>query len=188
MLEAEQNSYGLPRAFVTYDELPRDWAATLDRAGAVLGLEWPVDPAAAAFEADRFLSDSMRHNTVPDIVVEADEALSRWVKEAYRAHKTAAADEDGRSLGQLSRIRRELAEAGWLFDPVVTTLLGDTARLREGNADRDTRIATMEGEVCERGARIGALEGEVSERHTEIEPLSGELARARATSWSERRR
>ena len=71
---------------------------------------------------------------------------------------------------------------------MVTTLLGDTARLREGNADRDTRIATLEGEVCERGARIGALEGEVFERHAEIERLSGELARARATSWSERRR
>src|SRR5690348_1976420 len=60
--EAERATRGLPRTLVLYEDLLLDWRRALAKAGAELGLTWPVDFETAGIGIDSFLSKDERHH------------------------------------------------------------------------------------------------------------------------------
>ena len=63
-LEAEAATRGLPRSFLSYEDLMADWRACVDRLAQDLDLVWPTPPDAAAEGIAAFLSRDMRHHAI----------------------------------------------------------------------------------------------------------------------------
>ena len=61
LLEAERDSRGIPRAFVSYDALLADWRSELERLGDVLPGFLPAPDEDAATAIDAFLDASLRN-------------------------------------------------------------------------------------------------------------------------------
>jgi GT2 family glycosyltransferase len=64
--EAEHATRGLPRTLVLYEDLLTNWRRTLKKAGADLGLAWPVGLEVAGRGIDSFLSKDERHHVRAD--------------------------------------------------------------------------------------------------------------------------
>ena len=62
MLAAEAYTRDLPRAFVSYDGLLRDWRGEVGRIEAAHGAPLPNFTEASAIAIDRFLTPELRHN------------------------------------------------------------------------------------------------------------------------------
>lgn len=61
LLDAERNTRSIPRVFVEYDELMRDWAVVANRISAALSFEWPTRAQAVADEITGFVRSELRH-------------------------------------------------------------------------------------------------------------------------------
>jgi hypothetical protein len=82
VLEAERNSRGLPRGFMTYDQLMQEGAAAIRRAAAVADVVLAPDPAADDAVA-AFLQSDRRHVQVSHAELEEAPAAPDWSKTAY---------------------------------------------------------------------------------------------------------
>lgn len=100
VLDAETDSRGHRRAFVSYDGLLSDWRGTIGRIGLDLALRWPIQPETAAPGIEDFLSDSRRtfraaemdgptQGTVSGWIGEVQSIMDRWVQdgEAQSDHR-----------------------------------------------------------------------------------------------------
>lgn len=61
MLEAEYQTRGQPRVFVSYGRLLEEWQHTAATIGQGLGIVWPVSAEEAASSINAFLDTSLRH-------------------------------------------------------------------------------------------------------------------------------
>jgi ubiquinone/menaquinone biosynthesis C-methylase UbiE len=66
MLEAEFQTRGQRRAFVTYEHLLADWRETVTNIGQTLNLTWPIAIEDAAHDVEKFLDSSLRHHAASD--------------------------------------------------------------------------------------------------------------------------
>ena len=55
-LDAERDTRGFPRSFVSYDALMSDWRAVVDRMAGDLGITWPIPSDHIAPQAADFLA------------------------------------------------------------------------------------------------------------------------------------
>lgn len=62
ILEAEKNSRGLRRFFLTFDQLFGDWQQTFEDAAEALCISWPTTTATAAHAVNEFIERSHRHH------------------------------------------------------------------------------------------------------------------------------
>ena len=67
-------------AFLRYDDLVGDWRAVADRLAATLGIDWPVEPEAAASDIETFLSGDLRHHAA-----DPDMPLPAWAADGWAA-------------------------------------------------------------------------------------------------------
>ena len=61
-IEAEKNSRGLPRVWVSYDALLANWRAVVETIEHQLSIQWPVVPDEAAKDIDDFLEQGLKHH------------------------------------------------------------------------------------------------------------------------------
>src|SRR6202166_3596026 len=61
VLEAERHSRNIPRHFISYGNLLKDWRGELKRAGDTIGIAWPADPEISGAAIEKFLSMDLRH-------------------------------------------------------------------------------------------------------------------------------
>lgn len=151
VLDAEYESRGLERTFVTYEGLINDWRRTVAKLSDELNITWPRRSATAEVEIDSFLDRRLRHHAIGDESVFHHPELVEWVKETYAAlHALHAHPESKNAQTRLDQIRKELDRA--------STALG--AVLRSEEMARETlaeRISEMEQAAKAREARIGML-------------------------------
>jgi hypothetical protein len=157
MLAAEAYTRGLPRAFVDYDSLLRDWRGEVARIEAAHAAPLPKLTEKSAQAIDRFLTPELRHN-------EADGGLAAlgWAGElaagVFDWFQAAAADR-APDLVALEAAGAALAARGREVGPLVSPAARDLDVLRS--------------ELREARAR---LEVEAAERRQEREHLEAELA------------
>jgi hypothetical protein len=155
-LQAERDSRGAPRAFLTYDNLLSDWRAVINKLSGDLDLSFPRLSHRAAAEADEFLTGAMRHHTRrADEYAEREDVVA-WVKETYawaqRASKTKPA-----SFRRLDQIWTAYCVAEVAFGPVVA----------HSQLERDRRKQEAQhllSEVTELKLEIGELQGQLVPR------------------------
>lgn len=61
VLEAERESRRLPRHFIFYEELLKDWRSEMNIAANAINISWPADPEISDKTIDNFLTSDLRH-------------------------------------------------------------------------------------------------------------------------------
>src|SRR6185437_4126701 len=103
-LDAERDTRGFPRSFVSYDALMSDWRAVMARMAGDLGFTWPIAADHIASQAAEFLAPDMRHHVASAEALEERGDLAVWLKEAFRWARNAASGQPG-DPRELDRLR-----------------------------------------------------------------------------------
>ena len=180
LLEVERDTRGLKRVFVLYDDLMRDWRATMARTAGVLGIDWPTPQEQAAGGIEAFLGRELRHFTIEDDRSMGADGISPAVVEAWRIlHAAAGTAGDEPATGTaLDRLCDGIAASEHLFAPVVDDLYRE---LGEARAAVDSEHAGWERDIA-RGKAIEEWGREVDRQLGSVrENLAEELQR-RATA------
>ena len=145
VLAAERASRRLPRCFVSYDDLLRDWRSSVHRIERTLGLAWPGDIIGVAGEIDDFLSLELRHHHSAADTPPAADALHHLCLRAWDALSllcTDGANEAARA--RLDQVAVEYERALDVLGPLVAALgrrlLGREAAERDDAARREAAL------------------------------------------------
>ncbi|MEI9983901.1 MAG: hypothetical protein WDN69_12230 [Aliidongia sp.] len=130
VLAAERDSRGLPRCFVTYDQLLADWRGTIERIGRTLAIAWPRGAAAPAPEIDAFLTRKLRHHAFDAGATLARSDVPPQIKETYD-WLIRAADGTPPPDDRLDRIDDEIVRSERIFAPAVVALEAAVKRQAE---------------------------------------------------------
>lgn len=117
VLEAERNSRGLPRGFLTYDQLMQDGAAPIRRAAAAADVALAPDPQADEAVA-AFLKADRRHVQVSHAELEEAPQAPAWAKTAY-TWLTQATGGAKPSASALDAIAESMRAADLLYGPML---------------------------------------------------------------------
>lgn len=191
-LDAEAQTRGRRRAFVSYDGLLQNWSEAIGRAQNALGLAWPKRQSFVTPAIDQFLSDKLRHHR--RAASGGDDGAHAWAAEAFAIlDRWAASGEDADDYAALDAIRARLDEAGHAFARIVALQwyhqgqaskfqqqAADaekaSAELDKKRAEADVRARQAAGESAELKARLAQTESALKQRSLEAEETARELA------------
>jgi glycosyltransferase involved in cell wall biosynthesis len=155
VLDAEYETRGLVRTFVTYDELLRDWRATVERISDQLQIAWPRRSPRAEAEIDNFLETSLRHSKFRDAELLDNVGVPVWVKHTYGELVSLRLDPTSKSVLQaLDKVRNEFDRASDAFGAVFQAEVIAREELAESSA---IRIAELERRAAEAEADARAV-------------------------------
>jgi hypothetical protein len=169
MLAAEAYSRDLPRAFVSYDSLLRDWRGEVARIEAAHGAPLPKMTEAAGTAIDHFLTPELRHNDAHDGLKDLGwaGALAGQVLAWFEAASTGPAPGPAALDKAAKEMARRAQEIGVLVSPTTRAL--DEARaellylrqrldLELGAAQRlQTEVQALRRDAAEAAARLDAI-------------------------------
>lgn len=177
VLDAEAQTRGRPRVFVSYDGLLADWRGTLGRIAEAfdLALPRPLDEAAPEIEA--FLSADLRH--APETPAAAA-GLSEWIArpEEILDRKAAGEDRPG-DRETLDRIAAEVAAAAPLLADLSGAVEEQGTRLEREAALRHEAQTILQQERQRLDDLTAELQLQLHHRTlhvAELERHAGELA------------
>ena len=180
-LDAERDTRGFPRSFVSYDALMSDWRAVVDRMAGDLGITWPISSDHIAPQAADFLAPEMRHHVSSTEALEERADVAPWFKEAFRWARNAASGQPG-DTRELDRLHDSLRLADMVFRPVLAANRTENARAvtaREQQiSERDALIAELRRDLGAAEVCNGALAGGIVERDATLAELRRDLAAA----------
>ncbi len=125
LLDAEHDSRGFPRVFVSYENLLRNWMATTDRIARELNIFWPRADHVANLQIENFLSSQLRHHSFDYSELQARGDVAEWVKQAYAAVSRATSDGDEIDTELFDDIRRQVDRADQAYGPLLAQLTLD---------------------------------------------------------------
>ncbi|MFO7640199.1 MAG: hypothetical protein R6X17_02730, partial [Candidatus Competibacteraceae bacterium] len=172
MLDSERFTRDLPRFFVTYEQLLRDWRSVATHMADTLEIHWPRHIHHAQLEIDEFLSSGRRHHAESDESLQRQGWVADWVRQAYGALRLMADgrdDEAGRAM--LDRIHRELIQADQTFAPV----LADQQRSLE---QRACVIKDQRATLADQSGRLDALQENLARRDQDLQATRDSLQAA----------
>ncbi|GAW37224.1 chromosome partition protein Smc [Roseovarius sp. A-2] len=148
VLDAEADSRGHRRTFVSYDGLLSDWRGMIGRIGADLELRWPIKPETAAPGIEGFLSDSRRTFRAAEMDGPAQGTISGWIGEVHGILDQWVQDGETQSDHQrLDDIRAGLRET----DATLSLLMQETQRESE-------QVRRLQSELEQSHAKISELD------------------------------
>jgi glycosyltransferase involved in cell wall biosynthesis len=192
VLDAERDTRGQSRVFVSYADVlrdPRSAAAAISEAIGLdsRGAETPAEP-------ERFLPADQRHHDFSFDELTARKEVVEWVKEAY-ALLLAACDSDGPpDPDRLDELTAALADADLAYGPVLaesrreaedlhTRLQSERGRLdaeRERHVEATRKLQAemteLQAELTSRDASLSMTTAQLKEREGELRSLQSEHA------------
>jgi len=164
VLDAERSTRNIPRAWVHYDDLLKDWAAVATRVSQQLGLTWPRSLDEAAVEIQSFLSSELRHHQASPQELEFQSDAVGWVRRAYRAITSLIADGDADASGrELDQLLAEFDSACLAFGDLIHVEREDAAQQALANVavvtrgEFDRRVAVLESQLASPDASVGGM-------------------------------
>ena len=133
VLDAERDSRGCKRSFISYDGLFDDWRRDFQRMSKDLEISWPRDLAEIAPEVDKAIVRDARHNkwTPEDLAQTAyARGLARRVLEACDAFATDPAD--AAAMAEMDAVTAQFEE---LVELTLPPLLDTRAALATASAE-----------------------------------------------------
>ena len=206
VLEAELHSRQMPRCFISYENLLKDWRSEMTRASEMTGVTWPADPEISARSIEKFLAADLYHER---------SALAGWEKHPdllYLAGEThdllrraSTAGTDRNLLRRIDAVRKKFDQASDFFGAI---LLSEEISVRQLRARQKKQHRALEEErnkhaqelMAERNEHRQALaeerkkhqqefdrqlrrnEKEREEYVARLDALGGQLAELRDTS------
>jgi glycosyltransferase involved in cell wall biosynthesis/GT2 family glycosyltransferase/SAM-dependent methyltransferase len=167
VLDAEYETRGLVRSVVTYDELLRDWRATVGRISDQLQLSWPRRAPRAEAEIDNFLEARLRHSRISDAELFDNVGVPVWVKDTYKELASLRLDPTSKpALEALDKVRNEFDRASDAFGAVFQAEIIAREKLVEDSA---IRIGKLERRAAEAEAARAGAEAEAARAVAEAE-------------------
>ena len=169
MLAAEAYTRDLPRAFVSYDGLLRDWRGEVARIEAAHAAPLPKITEAAAQAIGEFLSPELRHNAAGGGLANLGwaGALTARVLDWFETASTGAAP-DARALDAVAaELSQRAKEMGALISPVTRDLDAVRAELTEVRQ----RMDYESGRARRLEAELDALRRECAEAEKSLDAL-----------------
>ena len=183
VLDAERDSRGVSRSFVTYEALMQDWMGVADKISKDLKIHWPMKTVQVITEANEFLKPSLWRNRSETGQFEARSDAVWWVKQTYALLLDNPEDNYDRLVQELNDIRQQLETATLAFGPEIVfyrSAWNEERSKAELNSmelkGKEEEIQRKDAELAEREAGIDHLNGEISAREGQIQDLSAELA------------
>ena len=180
LLDAERDSRGFPRVFVSYERLLRDWVATTDGIARELHLSWPRSDDATNLEIEEFLSSSLRHHSFDYSELRARSDVLEWVKQAFDAVSRAATEDSEVDSEVLDEIRTQLDRADLAYGPLL-------AQVQSTLTEREELLAQTTQELDQTTQEHETALGELNEARVERDAWwrEAEAHRAEVTSLKE---
>ncbi len=184
-LDAEAQTRGRRRAFISYDALLANWSEAIGRAQESLGVAWPKRQSFVTPSIDQFLSDKHRHHRRAN--GGGADGAHAWAAEAFTIlERWAASGESAGDYAALDALRARLDEAGHAFARLVALQWyhqGQAAKFQQQAADLEKKLTEGEmrarqaaGESAEFRARLAQTESALKQRTVETEETARELA------------
>jgi hypothetical protein len=108
VLDAEYSSRGIPRCFLSYEELLRDWRRQVDRICRQTGLVLPHSFAGFGEVVDQFLTAELYHEHANSVSAEYSDEISQLARNTFRLLLALCVDDDSEEVfGQLDKARAE---------------------------------------------------------------------------------
>ena len=177
VLDAERDTREQPRAFVTYDDVMRDWRSSAREISERIELSWPRAGPRAAAEIERFLSADQRHHDVSLDELNAREEVVEWVKETYALVLDACRSGESVDRGRLDELSAALADADLAYGPVLAE---SALRAEELRKRLESERARHEAELRSRDAKLSDVTAQLSEREAQLSSAGPEHARLEA--------
>ena len=184
ILDAEHDSRGLPRVFLTYDDLLTDWRAAMTKVSEGLDFTWPRWTMKAEREIDEFLSGDNRHHQAGEL--SASRGVPQWVATAYRAAVALSKDRDNlEAMAELDSVRKAFdlaSNAFWSFHSTEMDALRESMDQRRAETSRELKgaLGRIETLTAERAAREQEISAEAQVR--EAQRLQREAADKQAVT------
>lgn len=167
MLASEAYSRGLPRVFVSYDNLLADWRAELARIEAAHDAKMPGVNKTGAREMDRFLTPELRHNRSEGELPDLDGLGPRIT--AFYEGLILAANDKGLEGTTITAVATGMADLKGRMGPLVSPVTRDLDLVRNELLDLKQKM-DFEARQCalnDPAPRIAALEAEVESLRAE---------------------
>jgi hypothetical protein len=175
VLDAERNSRGLRRSFLSYDQLLRNWAGAVDRLGKELKISWPRFSSVAATEIDDFLTPSLRHHEAAKEQVLENPLASAWVRDTYAIlERWAEHGETEADIKKLDAIAAELSRGAGTFARLIEA--GQLARQTAGKAEAE--LASAKAEASRLRKEQADAVGQVEQLNLKIAEMAHQLTTA----------
>ena len=170
-LEAELASRSVPRLFIKYHELLRDWRSCQNRISELSGERFPPPPAVTSAEIDQFLTNDLHHHRFSREQLANHPGVSVAIVEMFDRMSEAAETGDERRLrDSLDRFRAIHEQVGGLYRGWVV------AEREQANAQREALRGAFERSTSWRAtAPLRWIRQKVSRRgsaHTVKSPYS----------------
>lgn len=170
VLDGEAASRGVPRFFLTYDQLMQAWRRLMEDAQTALDVAWPRLSDRSAAEIDGFLLERYRHHRQPLESVTGNPGLSAWLRETYAIMENwAKAGEKAPDRSTLDSIRKQFNAAAPAFGRLITA--GQAAR---------QKAAKLEKSLSEETGKLNAVQASAAAMEQKAGQVEQELAAARA--------
>ncbi|MGY9045552.1 hypothetical protein P775_06720 [Puniceibacterium antarcticum] len=169
VLSAERDSRGLPRSFLSYDQLMQNWAGLTDRIARDLGLGWPRLSARAAADIGAFLMPALRHHLRPKEQLLENPFASEWIRKTYAIlQEWAEGGENSADYPRLDQIAREFDHSAPTFAQLIET--GRAAIRTVGKAETQLAEVRTELGACQKALDDGQqAHAALTEEKTQLE-------------------
>jgi len=199
VLDAEYETRGCRRAFLSYEGLLRNWRTALSRVSDDLEIGWPQLTHEAAAQIETTLSDRYRHHSFSSDELMARPDILDWVKQTHEV--MGLGDGGAKATGLLDEIRQQLDVADRAFGPILaeerlrkstlnteverlneelTTSRGETGRLNEELATSRSETGRLNEELATSRSETGRLNEELATQIVEVRRFSEELTTSRS--------
>ena len=120
MLDAEFSSRGIPRVFIRYSDLLRDWRSPIHKIASQLDIKWPRWSGSVEAEIEAYLSPELRHHLSPEAAWSPSTDAAAWVADSYRfLDSVIDGDAGSEVLQRLDNIRKDFDRTSAIYAPVV---------------------------------------------------------------------
>lgn len=201
-LDAEAQTRGRARAFISYDGLLENWSEAILRAQTRLGLAWPKRQGFVTPAIDQFLSDKLRHHRRAASggaggshawAAEAFAIFDRWAVNGESADDYAALDALRARLDEAGHAFARIVALQWFHQGQAASLEASLTEARRAAADLEKKISEAEKrsqqagvESAEFKARLAQTESALRQRTAEtvenartIESLKDEVEQSK---------
>ena len=157
LLDAERDSRGFPRVFVSYERLLRDWLGTSERIARELHLFWPQSGHEAHQQIEEYLSSALRHHSFDPADLHARRDVAVWVKQVFDEVSRAATDADDVDSDAFDEIRAQLDRADQAYGPLLAQARASMSELDRARLEAESQAAALAGTLAERQDAFDSL-------------------------------
>ena len=157
LLDAERDSRGFARVFVSYERLLRDWVTTSERIARELQLFWPRADHETHLKIEEFLSSALRHHSYDYSELRARSDVTAWVKQAFDAVSRAATDGEEVDRELFDEIRGQLDRADHAYGPLLAQARAEITEREAVRGQIESQLAAVAGQLAEREDEVSSL-------------------------------